>query len=387
MSLTSGKSYAIASGINVKPLATLHSGKCKEFIKCEYMVVSAEYLFNELFTKCKSQQRIMYKPTSHTMGSYAYIDNFTLFMDTIYRMLVQFRQWYMLMNRRHRFTNMIVVDDFITYPAKDKVWFYPMKGYVNVEIIENHIIRVLKELSVCAKSAELDDYDHWEEILLQKYPERYNFRIHSPKEQILDRSRAWKLKCILNQYLSLTQLQLTRVEIMHVFTYVLATVNNWESVKVYTCSNNGFNYNILSKFMSQRTLMYTPMYVVGTNLFYYHKGINHYPAVKCPLKDLDDNKFKNTSLTQISKSRRRKIIDHFKMCENECNGVILDINSYMAEDIFRNLKASFITCKPDVVLADTFCEGEYNWCEIDTFEELVVDVNSRFSKEFKMRVV
>ena len=110
---------------------------------------------------------------------------------------------------------------------------------------------------------------------------------------------------------------------------------------------------------------------------YYPFNDNH-----ITLKDYPDI---NTKL--IKRTKRKKIfnkingiLDLFDICEKECNGKILDINSAYTLNLFSNIKQLYKDVKFKSLMPNKIEETEYAWILKESYEEYIPGWVQSFNK-------
>lgn len=369
--------------MSVRSLRSIKSCVCKDNIKCKYIVVSSSTLFHRIYKKCVNVQLSMYGCDGVKKNTYIYLNNFNIFIDTVFRMLVMFKKEFKKLREKFDFSKMILINDLHETPKKWYMWNYLTRTKANDDFIFKCAIHKLKTLSKLLDDDEMYDYDSWEEFLSQTYKGDYDFSLHYPPYKI---SNFYKKQNVIKKFvylISLTQMQLSQNEILEAWKYVLNVVSKNKNVKVFCCENGEFDFNICHIFNSQRTVFITKNYVCTENIFFYDFDRVFYPAGSKIV-----NKFIPNNDAKLLKYERdnKKLIDYFKMCEDECHGKILDINDFMTMEIFRDLNSTYVKNVINVVKPNKFSEDEYMWVTVDLYESFLPEVLRVFGRIFEFNL-
>ena len=385
------------------------SCKCKENVNCNTVVISVVTMFNYLFQKCKNEQLDLFGLSkSYRTKCYIYLNNFNIMIDTVFRMLYKVGKYFDSIMKKTNTKNIILIDDLnvkysnniidnmkqnanVICPKKWKMYNMLMKGFYSEKYIYKQLIWKLKSLSKYLDEDEYEDYDCWEILLSQKFPESYDFSLRSrpmKSSNLSDKNR------ILFQFLyliSLIQMQLTQYEIYMCWKFVLRQIrkNKKKYISVYECENGSFDYNIVYMFSNQRTVFITDKYVNVDNIFFYNNKNKsfYYPCSfkGCILKDVP-----NDSVKLIKRVKRNKEIskplDLFDVCESECNGKILDINSAYTLSVFSNLRNLYVNKIFDELMPDKIDEREYSWIMKEFYIDPIYEWVHSFNKLSKFKI-
>lgn len=355
-----------------------------EDVKCKYLVVSARMLMYKLYKECVSIQLNMFGCSRIKPSKYIYLNNYTIFLDTVFRLIACFKKEYERLHNKFGFEKMVLIYDITGSPMKWSMWNNLINKYLSDDYLFKCAIGKLKVVARFTEDDELTDYDSWEEFLANEYKADYHFSMHHMDYKISNYYRKQKAIKEFIYIISLTQMQLSSHEIALAWDYVLGVIGKMKNVSIYKTSMQDFNYNILHVFDEQRTVVISKEKPPIDNIFYYDFNRLYYPAGLPTVK-----KFEPDETTQLIKwkSKMKPLIDYFKDCEDDCHGKILDINDYMTTEVFRDLNKSYIKNKLDTVTADRFDEDEYSWITVDLYRELVSETVQRFNKLFDVKCV
>lgn len=384
------------------------SCRCKENVNCNIIVISATKMFNFLFRKCKTEQLEMFGLSKiYKTPCYIYMNNFCIMIDTTFRLLYNFGEYYNNLVKKFGAKQIIIIDDLnknppdesfdkmrynatMTCPKKWNMYNYMLHGFYSDDEIYKQMMWKLKSLSKFLDEDEYENFDCWEVMLSKKFPGLYDFCLRG---QPLKLHNFYIKNRILSQFvylIALTQMQLSQFEIYMCWKFVLRQIrkNKRNDVLVYECENGGFDYNITHIFSNQRTLFVTDEYVNVENIFFYdHKNI-YYPCSfsKLVLKDSP-----NEDAKIVKRIKRRKeinnLIDLFDICEEECNGKVLDINSAYTLSIFSNIKKLYVEQKFDELMPDKIEETEYSWVTKDYYIDVITEWINSFNKISKFKII
>lgn len=371
--------------MSVKSLKSLKSCVCRDNVKCKYVVASSNTIFCYIFKKCVNIQLSMFGCEGVKNNTYIYMNNFNIFLDTVFRMLVLFKRTFEKLRDKFDFGKMILVDDINEAPKKWFMWNYLTRTMTDDDYLFKSAIHKLKTLSKLLDEDEKSDFDSWEEFLSQMYKGDYDFSFHYPPYRI---SNFYKKKETVKKFIyliSLTQMQLSQNEILMCWKYVLNVVSQLKDVKVFGSTDGKFDLNIAHVFNSQRTVFIAKEYAAIDNVFFYDFERLYYPASSVMFgKFYPDVGIK---LLKYNGGANKKLLEYFVDCERECHGKILDINDFMTVEIFRNLNETYVKNRIDIVKPGKFTEDEYTWVSIDLFESFLPEVIKTFNKMFGFNVV
>ena len=385
------------------------SCKCKEGVNCNTIVISATKMLNFLFCKCKTEQLEIFGLSKlYKTPCYIYMNNFCIMVDTTFRLLYKFGEYYSNLIKKFGAKQIIIIDDLnrpvsdesikdkmrhnatIICPKKWNMYNYLLHGFYSDDEIYKQMMWKLKSLSKFLDDDEYENYDCWEVLLSEKFPGLYDFCLRG---QPLKLHNYYIKNRILSQFVylvALTQMQLSQFEIYMCWKFVLKQIrkNKRSDVLVYECESGDFDYNITHIFSNQRTLFITDEYVNVENIFFYdHKNVYYpYSFNKLVLKDIPNEQAKI-----IKRIKRKKeidnLIDLFDICEAECNGKILDINSAYTLSVFSNVKKIYVEQKFDELMPDKIEETDYSWVTKDYYIDVIVEWINSFNKISKFKVI
>ena len=379
--------------------------KCKESIQCNTIVVSAKILFKKLFYTSMSEQKKLFGLSGLSRKSpYIYLNNFCIMIDTVFRMIYNFGEYYNKYMRKFNAKQFIIIDDILNPQhgtlEENAIKVCPIKGplfnYVaNSCCYDNthykHMMWKLKNLCKFLDEDELEDYDCWEVLLSRMFPDLYDFGIHARPYTIKNYYMKQRKLSKFLYLATLTQIQLSQVEIYVCWRFVLRQLRKQESKEfmIYECDNGDFDYNITHIFNKQRTLFITDKYVNVDNIFFYNKNNIFYPCADRQLKLKD---YPNEEVKLIKRIKRKKegvttMMDLFDVCEKECNGKILDINSAYSLNIFSDMKKLYVDGLFDELMPDKIEETEYSWITKECYSELMNEWIRAFNAVSKFKVL
>lgn len=322
-------------------------------------------------------------------------------IDTTFRLLYKFGEYYNKLIKKFGAKKLIIIDDLNCHgsddmknatticPKKWNMYNYMLHGFYPDEEIYKQMMWKLKSLSKFLDEDEYEDFDCWEVLLSKKFPGLYDFCLRG---QPLKLHNYYVKNRILSQFIyliALTQMQLSQYELYICWKFVLRQIrkNKRNDVLVYECENGDFDYNITHLFSNQRTLFITNKYVNVENIFFYdHKNI-YYPYTSCKsiLKDIPNEETK-----MIKRIKRKKeinnMIDLFDVCELECNGKILDINSAYTLSIFSNIKKLYVDCEFNELMPDKIEETDYSWVTKEYYIDVITEWINSFNKISKFKI-
>lgn len=326
---------------------------------------------------------------------YIYTNNYNIMIDTLFRMLYNFGILYQSLMKRFNAKRFIIINDLnpkcnnirknaeLICPNKWKMYNKMYKTLCEEKYHYIQLIWKLKSLSKFLDEEEFVDYDCWESKLAKMFPDLYDFCLRGRPYRLRN---YYTKKRLLSQFLylvSLTQMQLSQYEMFICWNYLLKIIHN-NNITIYECENGEFDYNISHIFSNTRTLFITDKYVAVENIFYYDFIKIYYPFNDnhITLKDYPDI---NTKL--IKRTKRKKIfnkingiLDLFDVCEKECNGKILDINSAYTLNLFSNIKQLYKDVKFKSLMPDKIEETEYAWILKESYEEYIPGWVRAFNK-------
>lgn len=361
----------------------VHPYKCPDGVKAKYVVMSCDIFFHRLFRKCVNIQLQMFRcPVKRS--KYIYLNNFTIFVDTVFRMLALFKKDLNFLHNKFEFDKLILIDDIKDIPKKWKMYDELDHHNLSDDYLFKGAIHKLQTLSRMLNESEMQDFDVWEEYLSQTYKGDYHFSLHFPNYTMCNEGMKRKLIRRFVHLISLTQMQLSQAEIESAWRYVLDVMNRCSNVSVYKCKNNKFDYDIVHIFNDQKVVFITKECVFVDNVFYYDFTKLYYPAIswRKPRYEPDTN----AKLIRYEPTNRR-LISYFDDCQKECHGCIMDINDYMTTEIFRDLNNTYIKNIVTVVQPDKFSETEYSWVTVDMYRDLLVRTIDTFNKLFNLKLI
>lgn len=283
-------------------------------------------------------------------------------------------------------------------PRKWKMFDYMYRGFYDDKFIYRHMIWKLKSLRRFLDEDELEDYDCWEAMLAKMFPELYDFCLRDYHYKLHNYYIKKRLVSNFVYLISLTQMQLSQYELFVCWKYVLRNIrkSGMEGVSVYECENGMFDYNIAHAFTKQRTLFITDKFIVMENLFFFtykrvyypyisHESVFHYNYIENYPKDVPN---KNAKLIKRTKFKKEfgSLLDLFDLCEKECNGKIIDINSAYTFNIFSNMKKLYAENKFEELMPEKFEETEYSWVLKESYADVVNEWVNSFNKISKIKV-
>ena len=159
------------------------------------------------------------------------------------------------------------------------------------------------------------------------------------------------------------------------------------------CENGLFDYNICHLFRNRRTAFITDKYVCVENIFFFDYKYVYYPMYSCKklyglpflMKDIPNTNAKLIKRTKFKKELN-SLMDLYDICEKECCGKILDINSAYSLSVFSNMKRLYIDKKFDELMPDKIEETEYAWLMRESYEDVVGDWVKNFNKISKIKL-
>ena len=376
----------------------------KEKLNCDVVVISASKMFNRLFDECKDEQLDMFGLNKfYNNRCYIYLNNFSIMIDTVFRLIRLFDDYYTKIQKRFKPKEIIIINDLNKLESTEdpkiiaknicpKKWYmynYLVHHMDSDDEIYRQMMWKLKTLRNFLDDEEIEDYDCWEVLLSKKFPNLYDFCL---------RGRLYKLhnyyakQKVLNQFLylvSLSQMQLTQFEIYVCWKYVLKIIRK-NGYNVYECENKSFDYNIVHNFTNKRTLFISNRYVICENIFFYDDGKIYYPFLmtiyKNYLKDIPDENVKLIKRTKFKKEYNN-MMNLFDVCESECNGKILDINSAYSMIIFNDMESLYVEKEFKEIKPDKIEETEYSWVLRDSYADLINSWINAFNKISKIKIL
>lgn len=336
----------------------------------------------------------MYIPRSHVQNkelskafyryTYMYINNYNIFLDTILRMLVMWKKLYLEWKRDHCFEKIVIFHDYTIddVPQKYKVWSYILNGDCNEEALFKSLMIKLKAARFYLTENEKDDYDIWMDLLCRKFPGEVDFSWHYAERYYDDHVKKRKFVKDILLLIGLTQMQLSHTEIFHCWEYVLSViVSNFPDVRVICNESNTFDMNI-AKICKGKTLFVCEEFdAIPDIVFYNFKRKYYWKSNKEPPKVL------SSMQARVWNAPTTTLLEHFKMCDKECNNRILDINDYMTTEMFKNLGDTYVKNTIDTIFPDYYDEDEYSWVTINIYETLVPKIKSDFERLFEMKLI
>lgn len=269
---------------------SLKSSIVHDKIKSNHLIISANFFFNTIYSRCLNTQLRLYNfdPTfiketdqKHQQHIHRYdkqkfinfnthrnicLNHYTLFIDTIFRCVSLSILELNRLCERFGAKHIIFENDLTicTLPKKLKTWNKLTKSYMNNFQIYILVINRMRILSKLLCDDMLSDLDTWEQHLMKDF-HCYNFAMHYPEYRICEKYQykemgniyenvdRWKkmtntkyakyaFKLLHETYylLGLTQEHLEPVEIYKIFEYILDTLSKMKHIRVMNiCKHSG----------------------------------------------------------------------------------------------------------------------------------------------------
>lgn len=357
---------------------------CRDNPQFKYIVISASYLFKYMFPKCVNIQNAMYMFENGKYNSFIYLNNYTLFIDTVFRLLVMFKKLIKQWKHEFRYEKIVLINDLTPndLPKRRDVYHPNMKRKLNEHELYKDAIRQLKYLSIFLTDEEKYDYDSWEDYLCQTYKADYHFSLWYPNARLSNYHVKMQYIKRFMFDIAAVQTQLTSVEMIEAFRYVMNVMKDtYKYIAIYKCKSGNFDINLVHLFAKYRTLYMVHRCAVYPNAFMYDFNYVYYPStIKC-IKSFEPD---ITVQLFVSRCKNKfRLIDLFDICERECHGRILDINDYMTAEIFKDIISTYHHNKLDTVKPEIFDEDEYSWVTKAFYENFLDDVIIRFKNTFE----
>lgn len=311
--------------------------KCEEPIETKYMIMSLNTLFNILIKQCITEQHMMYNGYTKQGRGYIYINNFCRVVDTVFRLAYKFGNYYKRIVKRFNAKHIVAIND---------VYEDERELSENETYTHKCLMYKLRAIAKYLDESELEDYDCWEVLLSKMFPECYNFTIHMlyGKKDSKDSSEQEVAEKEFVYVASLTQMRLTRKERLMIkkFMVDMLSMNKFHRLRIIEFHSKRFEFDavkLVQQHSKERVLMLSETYLPLENVLYLYKNNVYNP---CRLHEpcmLFEIKFRN----YVSKNMH--LIDLFDVCEKECHGKVLDINSIYGLTLFDNIKELIVNCK------------------------------------------
>ena len=411
---------------------------CYDIFECKYIVVSADFIFNRFYEKCRNQQLKLYsftpsinkftqsthsipkqsrpiESTEQIVSSDICINHYTLFIDTVFRLIASFVHEYTYLSNKYHFQHFIIENDLSTnhLPIKMKVYNKLTKSYMHTSQIYRLIINKLRILSKLLDDDMLADYDILEQQLAKRY-KQYNFSMHYPKYKL---NKIFQYKDFGDVFLNLehynrmptkkysnytkrqlrelwyliylTQEHLDSMEIYNAFEYALNVISKYKKVSVVNikCDSNieyykKFSYKILDKIpKGERVLFINNAYSAKYNCFYYNFKKLYYPLYLTKKEYISDNDYEIVKF----KYKNKSILDYFDSCNSYCMNRMLDCFDYMTMEVFKDMDKTYNKCSIDAVKPSYFDMDEYSWLVKELYEQMMPSVIERFNRLFEVK--
>lgn len=365
--------------------------KCNN-VECDTIVVSAVKMFNKLFHRCVSEQMEIFGLSGDEQGKkIIYLNNFCIMIDSVFRITYLFGEHYNYLMKKFKAKNFILIDDLDENRIDDicprKWWMYDenYKKYCSEDYVLKWMLWKLKSLCSYLDSDEIEDYDCWETLLAGKFPELYDFCLRNHRFVLENKYERKRREEGFLYYLAMSQIQLNKNEIFACWSFVMRQIKK-SKINVLSCENGGFDYNIVHLFMNKRTVFVCSDYVNVDNIYFYDYYGVYYPCgakSKIVLKDFPNENAKLVKRMKFKK-KLKNMIDLFDVCEKECFGKIMDVNSAYSLNVFSNMRMLYVSRKFNELMPDKIEESEYSWITKDSYEECMNEWIKSFNKISKL---
>lgn len=74
------------------------------------------------------------------------------------------------------------------------------------------------------------------------------------------------------------------------------------------------------------------------------------------------------------------MLDIYDVCESECQGRILDINSAYTFVLFENMRDVYVERKLNILMPERIEEQEFAWINKSTYTQIIPKVTEEFNK-------
>lgn len=430
---------------------------CNDDVHSDVIFISGDFLLNKAFKECRDTQLTLFNfnkltekihndqvklinpPAGFNFEHSLCINHFTLFVDTIFRMLVIIKRYIKHLKTKFKSKRIIIENDIIHIPESIDVYDPYSHRFVSSELAERRMINKLYKLSMLLDDDMLSDFDIWERYLSKKYAKDYNFSMHYPRYRVSEKYRykiynnsfdtfnhlnempnkkyynyAKKELFNLMRYMYYSQCHLKSNEIEIIFKYIISVLNQIKCVEVYDIISNEESYKnkcykeILKvkgmtlfsfKFLdetddlfkhiynegslkSNRIVAVCDMYVKTKKLFIYDFKDLYYTGAL----DANDYNYRLDLPLVKHKYKIKKITDFFDDCNKEYNDRMIDVFDYMTIEVFKDLKATYVDNKINVLKPKRFEVDEYSWIIKDLYESMLPSIITRFNRMFGFKL-
>lgn len=381
--------------LNLRPIKLL---KKEALVSCrqqsfDTVIISGRVLYKTLYQRIMKEQTSIMGLRGHEEYHYIYFNHYVIMIDFIFRLLMNFSELHKRLTNHYRAKNIILVNDVDTnnLPYNWRLYNPKTKTYATIEEIEIMSIYKLKSLRRLLKVDELEDFDRWERYLSSKYTQDYDFCLRDKHTHVTNEKLKYKEMMEFLHFIMLSQMRLTKKELLTCWNFLLKQLRSnklpaLQIIEFDTSTNhnglfNAFDYNIIKDYNSARTLMVTDMFFYMPNVYFTKlNGKLYYPYLVKKYRQTDVSISDYTLLERQKRKKISSLLDLFDVCEKECQGRILDINSAYTFALFENMKHTYVERRFEPLMPDKIDEHEFAWISKSTYNQIIPNITKEFNK-------